>query len=130
MRIFKDSITRLASLGYVTLQVPDTAFGSPSIEMEDVPDEWLCVLTGAGRHRVGKELGFLYLTKAGWDANKEKIKEKFLKAIETGLDRTESLGWVAFERHVVEHFESLEKRNKKFKTQLEEKLEEMKRIKI
>jgi len=112
MRIIKDTITMLASQGHVTLQVPDGWIGGTPV-MEEVPDEWLMrvkVESEAHRPCVGKEQGFLFLTRAGWEANKDRIKaafdahnEKVARDYPTHPRKT----WADFEAHVDKHFDDM-----------------------
>lgn len=113
MKILKRAITSLASEGRITLQIPqydiviteDTraiAYGAdhmPDERIEEIPDEWVMVLRGGQRRpAIGKEQGYFFLSKEGWDANRQKIKEAFLNA------KHQRGTWADFEDHVEEHF--------------------------
>lgn len=114
MRLFAGTITQLASEGRLTLQVPELAIvvsGSslPIPGIEEYPDDWFCHL----RDYVlctGRERGFLYLTRKGYEANENALRIAFEDAIANGLDRTNGEGWPAFERHAQEHFTRVESR--------------------
>lgn len=124
MEILKGAITALVSEGRLTLQVPAYCIGNDP-ECEIVPDSWFCFLQSNGTPCVGKQSGFLYLTKAGYEANKEDIKVAFEAAIARGLDRTNGVGWPAFEQYVTEHFAKVEKQRKHQAAQLQKKLNEI-----
>ena len=78
MKILKGAITSLAEQGYITLQIPiydvwiDQA--PQQSETEDIPDKWVIYLKGGQRRpTIGKEKGYLFLSRLGWDKNREKI---------------------------------------------------------
>jgi len=88
MKISKGAITSLARQGYLTLQVPDLEIRigeeaklNPKWEIEELPDAWFCrtkCYNAKGSRLVfGREQGFLYLTREGWEANREALKEAF-----------------------------------------------------
>jgi len=78
MKILKDSITCLAGEGRLTLQVPMFDLGGKP-KYEEVPDEWFIYLNH-DRIPTTPRYGYLYLTKIGFEENKEKLKDAFLKA--------------------------------------------------
>lgn len=115
MKIIKETITMLAASGHITLQVPDAYIGDPEPEMEEAPDEWFMYVKCEGNaHRpcVGKESGFLYLSRAGWEANKDRIKEVF-EAYNEKMRREYPTHkwqtWADFEAHVEKHFDDMRK---------------------
>lgn len=114
MRIVKGTITSLAARGDITLQVPDAWIGSAPA-MEEVPDEWFMRVKCEGkgvRPCVGKESGFLYLSRAGWEANKERIKEAFEgynEKMRREYPTHKWQVWADFEAHVEQHFEDMRK---------------------
>lgn len=84
----KNDLFSLVQENRATLQIPDfwvtiqndTYTATKSGIEEKYPKEWFirakCV--GAHHRRVfGKEQGFLFLSREGWEANKEIIKETF-----------------------------------------------------
>lgn len=70
MKIIKDSIICLAKKGRATLQVPDIVIGVAP-ELVDCPDEWFVKLTN--RNGIPSVQGFLFLTQAGYEANKKDL---------------------------------------------------------
>ncbi len=91
MKIYKDSIGHLASTGYITLQVPDSAVGE---EVIDCPDDWFCWIRNDGTPCLGGENGFLHFTRIGFDENKNEIRLAFERAIANKLVETDE-GWSA-----------------------------------
>ncbi len=106
MQIIKDALFTLVAEGRVTLQVPGYGIGK-QIEYEEIPNDWLCRLSG---HDLctGKKGGCFFLTKKGFEANKDKLKEKFMYAITHGRDRGET--WEDFETHAEEHYRKVQSR--------------------
>lgn len=104
MQIYKDSITQLASEGYLTLQVPCVALGTSPPQTIHAPDEWFCFLKSDCVPCVGKQKGFLYLTEKGFQDNYDDLKKAFENAIAKGRDRTGGVGWPAFVQHAKDHF--------------------------
>jgi len=102
MRIPTSSITTLAGEGRITLQVPACWIGTAP-ELTDYPDEWFCQLRGARVPAVGRETGFLFLTRAGFEANKAAIRAAF----EAANTRRSGEGWAAFEAHAAQHFANI-----------------------
>lgn len=93
--IIKGAITQLASAGYITLQVPDSAYGD--VELENIPAHWVWEIKNQ-RPALGKERGHLHLTRAGWEANKVAIKAAF-ESSQFPRDT-----WEEFERFVENEF--------------------------
>jgi hypothetical protein len=121
MLIIKGAITHLASRGYITTQVPNIALGNPQPDDEECPDEWF-VLLHEGRPAIGKEYGIWHLTRIGWEANKDKIKQAFEEALAEGLDRTGGRGWEVFVEQVEEEFVQRKKKFEHYKKSLKQKL--------
>jgi len=128
MKILKGAITSLAEEGYITLQIPvydvwvDQQAPQRS-ETEDIPDDWIIYLKGGQRRPIiGKEKGFLFLSKTGWDANWKKIREAFLNCEHPRGT------WADFEDHVEIHFQEVIKSTKKKITYEENRLEELKEV--
>jgi len=126
MEILKDAITSSARGGYLSLQIPEIAvrFNGGQDEVENIPDDWVCRLKSCDRPAVGKESGFLYLTRKGYEANKPAIRAAFEQAIASGTDRTGGIGWPAFEQAAAFHFSEVERRRAKLIAELTVKLEQ------
>ena len=133
MKILKRTITTLASEGRISLQVPQyniitegnraiayDANHSKDEDVIDIPDEWIIYLRN-GSPAVGKESGHTFLTKMGWQANKDEIK----KAFESSEYPRGT--WEDFENHVVEHFSEVEKQTKRRIKLLESKIEQLRK---
>jgi hypothetical protein len=119
MRIPTDSITVLAGQGRITLQVPEGWVGTAP-DLTDYPDEWFCRLRNARVPAVGRESGFLFLTRAGFEANKPVIRAAFEAAPpRSGAD------WAAFEAHAARHFENIAKAVAKEIETYERKLDQL-----
>lgn len=128
MTISLDSVTHSARCGYITLQVPDTQIvvtnvsgsikatavpASSTPNPVSVPDDYFCRLKNCAPV-VGKEYGFLYLTKKGFRYFYRDIKKAFEEAIKDGRDRTGGVGWPAFVKHAKDHFATVDRnRNRK-----------------
>jgi len=100
------SITLHASRGRIGVQVPHIDI-DPSPSSVEHPDEWFCWLRDL-TPCVGRQKGFLYLTEAGWNANREAIRDAFEQAIRGEYNRGKS--WSDFEDHVAEHFATVRAR--------------------
>jgi len=104
MKILKEAITCLAREGRPTLQIPqhDIWFSKeppPDAErFEEIPDEWVISLRN-GIPVVGKQEGYLFLTREGWNANKDNIEKAFNSA---GINKRGS--WEDFQVHAETHF--------------------------
>jgi len=124
MKLIKGSITRLSSQGYITLQIPGYAIGDPGIEIEteEVPDNWIIILHSNKCASVGKEGGFLFLTKTGWEANKDKIKDAYENA------KHQRGPWEKFELHAEEQFKKVEKSTKHKIQFLQKKIDQLKSV--
>lgn len=124
MKILKGSIPQLASEGYLTLQIPafDIWIGESPVasSYEDVPDEWVTILRSNNQFCIGKETGFLFLTRKGWEANKEAIKEAFEKS------KMKRGTWQEFEKHAEDHFADVLSSNTKRLKYLESRVAELK----
>jgi len=131
MQISREALFSLMTTGYVTLQVPqfNISFGrnggvledgqiprSPEDTM-DIPNDYLYELKHCGmksRPTIGKESGFTYITRKGYEALKPQIKEAFLSAFHAGRARvpetveTEEEAWSVFEQYAETHFSEVE----------------------
>ncbi len=105
MKIIKDGITSTAAEGRISLQIPQTnvSFRGMVYETEEIPDEWVIKLHNRRYPTTGNETGYLFLTEAGWKANKDKIREAFATA------KFKRGSWNEFEQHVLDHFKRVEK---------------------
>ena len=111
------------NIAHFTIQIPqisynctiDPAGGPPTFTeptMVDIPDDWVILLRG-NRPCVGKETGFLYFTRKGYNANLDEIKKIWES---TGQE------WAKFEEMVESHFKAVEKAANKFVLELKKKL--------
>jgi len=137
-----DDITALQGKGYVTLQIPQFSIDigpTPEPEVEppepqvELPADWFNVIKYVGnacRPCIGKENGFLFLTRKGYEANKERIRKAFEQAIAKGLDRTNGEGWLAFEKYAEKHFSEMEKTIEKEKNKFAKKVAELNTLKV
>lgn len=133
MKILKDVITHLAGQCRITLQVPDMAISFQNapkgVKYDELPDEWFVYLKGTGqRPAVGKESGFLFLTRAGWEANKDAMQAAFEKGKAGRWDRGET--WDDFVKHAEIDLASRKKSNAKFRKELKAKLDQLNKIDI
>lgn len=126
MEIIKGSITSLSSRGYITLQIPHYTIGSPGmkVETEEIPDNWVVFLHSNKTPALGKEQGFTYLTRVGWEANKDKIKEAYENV------KCPRGPWIKFEEHAEQHFDHVKHATKRKIALLEKKLDQLKETKM
>jgi hypothetical protein len=112
VKIYEGSITAIASRGHIGVQVPDIHIGGSNTELPvlDLPDAWFVRLNGP----LPSERGCLFLTRAGWAANKAAIRLVYeALPIERRTrghgDGTLTPGtWVAFEAHVEQFYASID----------------------
>jgi len=107
MKLCRDAITALTSEGRCTLQVPDMVLlfpGDKEPALVDYPDDWFSTMKSNDEPAVGKEGGFTYLSRKGYEANKADLK----KAIEKACGKR-GKGWADFEKYAEEHFAKVEK---------------------
>lgn len=122
MRILRGGITAYASEGKITLQVPVSAIFNPNPEYEDCPDEWFWKLKN-GRLAHGAERAFfLFLSPAGYEANKENLRRSLEAAIEKVSVIPSTSAWEAFEKHAEKFFAEVEKSTRKHYWNLQAKL--------
>jgi hypothetical protein len=132
MRVLRGAVTHLAIRGYFTLQVPDLAVGHGSDDFEELPDEWFVKLKwSGGRPAHARESGLLFLTRIGYDANRERLRqslETWLRGYPAG--RGPGLQtWEDFERVAEMHFKSVAARLATYERALREKLGDVERWK-
>jgi len=113
--IYEDSLVFLAKRGHLSLQIGVPVISrTPVAGCQEIPDEWICELHN--NHPVtGREKGFFFFTRAGYAANKEKLKIAFE---ESGKD------FSAFEAYAEMHFKAIEKSVKKYIKMLKSKLKQ------
>ena len=99
----ESALFNLPASGYLTLQIPQIviSFGRPADPepVVELPEEWFTELTG----NLPSPRGFTHWTRAGYNANKEKIKAAFESA-----GRRRRGTWEDFERKAEEHFQKIE----------------------
>lgn len=124
MKIIKGALTSLASRGYITLQVPQVVLNSSKkfeVETEEIPDNWIVVLR-RGCPVAGQEQGHSFLTKIGWEVNKDKIKEAYMNA------EFQRGSWEKFELYVEDHFKEVKEKTKRRIRLLEKKVKQLKSV--
>ena len=119
MKIPKDSLTCHPSNGKLTLQIPTYYVGSPP-DFEELPDNWFISLKN-DRPTTGRELGYTFLTREGYEANKDKIKDAFMSC------QHRRGTWEVFEMEVEEHFEKVKVQTKKRIAFLHKKIHQLER---
>jgi hypothetical protein len=136
MKVFTDFYVSLRNAGYLTLQVPDTAicFGGPGPQMIEAPDEWFEYLKAAPgkpgpdglspmRRVVGRERGFLFLSRAGFEANKQPIRQVWEQALAEGRTNRGrgDVSWEGFQAFAAEHFDLVDRATKAHAQKLADK---------
>jgi len=126
METIKDAIFLLTQRGYLTLQVPDLVYEfsgkigkKTKSQTENIPDDWVCFLVDNIPVFKDTVQCFLFLTRKGYEANKEKIKVGFNTIQDRGY------AWKDFEKYAKNHFAKIEKNLDKKKAQLRNKLKEL-----
>jgi hypothetical protein len=117
MKLQEGSITVLASEGRLTLQVPEWSIGDDS-ELVEYPDRWFVRLHGR-RPCVGRESGYLFLSREGWKANREILKQAF--------STVRGAEWSDFEQHAEKHFQEVQATADKLVAKLTRQLDEARR---
>jgi hypothetical protein len=110
----------------ITLQIPDLIIDQNICKKADLskyPKEWFCYLKDDALV-AGKEQGFLFWSKKGWEANKEKIKEEFNNST---IIRNPHLNWSDFEKHANKHFKMVEDKTKKKMKRMLKKADQLKK---
>lgn len=123
MKLTDNAITALACEQRLTLQVPDQAYWTPGNEptFVDYPDEWFCRLL----HDRPSKQGALYLTRKGFEANREALKAAFEASRGGKFERGYNGDWSKFEAHAAEHFAKVEKGIARVRKATEKKLSEI-----
>lgn len=98
MKIIHNGITKLASLCRISIQVIDKY--SMDDQTIDIPDDW-----------IYQEDNKYYLTKKGWEMNKESIKNAYEKTLKYHPYTTEDNTWSVFESYAENHFKMMENKN-------------------
>jgi len=63
---------------FKSLQVPTQSVHTTH-KMVDLPDEWFMEVSSKNEPVIGRSIGFLYLSPAGWRANKASFKARMPK---------------------------------------------------
>lgn len=103
MKIISGSVTMLASEGRITMQVPNLAFGEPSPELLELPDEYFWKLTSAC-FPTESDAHCLFLSPTGWKHFRDAIKEAF-----EASDHKRGT-WKEFEEHATGFFSRTRKK--------------------
>ena len=116
MKIYEGFIGALRNEGRQTLQVPDIviSFDGSKEKIIEVPDNWFIRVYGEFP-AVGREEGFLYLSKIGFEATKKELKKEYFSgfARRSGRKPIEQ-DWKDFEDYAENFFAEL-KKNLSFK---------------
>lgn len=101
MKIESNGITKLASLGRISLQVIIKNYDSENQEtMIVIPDDWIIRLNSDNFNIFDfSDSGLYYLTEIGWNDNKNKIKEVYENFLKFHPYTTEENSWTAYEAY-------------------------------
>lgn len=89
MKMTIDNMLYYVSLGKITFQVPQYSISINERHIEtkknefdnELPDEWFIELKGGSNVPViGKQQGYLFISKIGYEQNKEEILRRFVAA--------------------------------------------------
>lgn len=125
MQLLRSSLTYHAESGRKTLQIPDYNIGEPAEPYAEFPDEWFCRL----RDRVpavGRQSGFLWLTRAGYEANRELL----LVAYETSTTGRGDGRRETFEAAAQAHFAKVERYRDRAIGKLRRQLEQLEQTRV
>lgn len=125
MRLPQSSLTTHAARGSKTLQIPDLCIGDDPEPTVDMPDEWFCYLRD-GVPAVGRQTGFLWLTRAGYAANRELL----LAAYETSTTGRGDGRRETFEAAAQAHFADVERRRDRAIGNLRRQLEQLEQTRV
>jgi|WetSurSiteA1Bulk_404760.scaffolds.fasta_scaffold00038_69 hypothetical protein len=81
-----ENLLTLVKEGRLTLQIPQFYLGFrplPTTTWIDFPDNWFCFVKNSNRLSLGKEGGFLYWSRIGYEANKEKIISAYINGVKS-----------------------------------------------
>lgn len=133
IEIPKGALTSLLREGRLTLQIPQVVIdaGAEPTPKEDllekIPAKWVCQLKSDKTPCIGRQQGFLYLTKMGWEHNKEALFEAFVEGYPKR--HGDHLGEIdlrdMLERHVEQHFEAIEMQKNK---QIDKRIQEIREL--
>jgi len=128
MKLPRDSITQLTREGHCTLQVPDSVYLLPGddgskLDLVDYPDDWFTMIKSGDEPAIGREEGFTYLSRKGYEANKAELKA----AIESAVDKRQ-VTWEKFEKYAEKHFAGVEKAVAKKLKNLRSKVAELEKF--
>ncbi len=122
MILLKDAVFTYAREGRLTLQVPtyNIFLTAPAEEekYEEYPDDYFVELRYDHSPAVGREMGFLFFSRKGWEA----LKDEFRKVYENGDPNR--LPWEKWEEHAKTHFAGARKAAKRRKDTLYKKYKE------
>ena len=116
----------LIDRGYLTLQIADEQITiakdritkTKTIAPDDFPKGHAAYLHN-NRFALGREKGFLHWTRLGYESNKDIIKQKW---------ESQGKDWDEFEKFAEHFFHHLNKANKKYKKDLQQKIECLQRM--
>lgn len=112
MKIASNGIIKMAMLSRISIQVIESY--QHEEDSIDIPDDWIIKLNENFEEVSILENGKYYLTKKGWDINKEEIKKAYEKTLKYHPYTTEENTWIAFV-HYVENFLNIYKNKKEQK---------------
>lgn len=126
MKIFKDTLFHFAQQGRLTLQIPDIMIETrkgvkPEYEYEEVPDDWVVYLKDNRPVFSNEKSGIPFLTRKGYEENKDKLREKFNANLRGHT-------WEEFEDAAELHFDIVKKATEKYKNKLKKQLEELEKF--
>lgn len=108
MKIIKDSHLIQAMYGRIPQQIPNLSIG-PTPEMETIPDEWVMFLNG-NLLRKPRLDAVPYLTRKGFKANEQRIKETYIKGMVGKVQNRADWGY--YKSNVLSWFNDIETINK------------------
>jgi hypothetical protein len=135
MKVSKGTLTCLAAEGRATLQIPQLVIeihtGKP-VAREDLgenePDaieceaDWFMYLKSSGVPVIGRQQGFLYFSRKGYEACKEMLREAF--------SNKRGSSWADFELAAEEHFQNVERHRQRVMRNLKRDLDALKKLSV
>lgn len=126
MKLLDGSIEALAKEGRHSIQIPEIIIGSTAgIPEIECPNDWFWRMNHL---KLPCRQGFLYLTRKGYAANRENIREAFLSACRRAGSTNMNRDWAKFEKSIDQFFADVDTAVRKKIASLRSKIAELERF--
>ncbi len=109
-----DAIKNICYSTSLSPQISTLDYHLPTIPRDkivDYPDRWFIRLTGLDIKTC--KSGFYYLSREGFEENKQIIKEALEKAVENKLTKIDGITWERYEEQINNFYDKVVKHNEK-----------------